>query len=267
MTNAAGHRRNASPLATLLIALPLATLALLLVPVRAGASPSTVSSMSANAVVAQARAAMTRAGSVSAIGSGTTTIAGIGRAKLTETDYTDAISGSQVVAMTSGKANAAALPSAATLDVAGAVFVNANVPFWTATLGMGTTPAIQVAGRWVQIPTSSPAYGPAAADLTMSSLVQDMFHANAKGYHKGTMQTVDGTRVIAITYVNTGNDSGPVTCDVAAGGYHLPVRVTIGGLTLHLGQWGKAQPVSAPSGVIPLPSLNSSSPSPLPVAV
>jgi hypothetical protein len=66
---------------------------------------------------------------------------------------------------------------------------------------------------------------------------------------------VDGVRTVAITYRNTGNDAGPVTCYVGLGGSHLPVAVTIGGLTLQLSAWGKVRDLAAPTGVIPLPVL------------
>ena len=262
MTIEAGHPYGSARLGIPLIGVSFLVLAFLGVSSPAVASPPSVGSTPARTIIAEARAAMIKAGSVSAAGSGTTTVPGVGRATLTETDYSAADSGSQVATLTSGKPASADLPSATTLDVGGAVYVNGDASFWTATVGMGTMQATQVAGHWVQIPKGSPAYSPAAADLTMSSLVHDLFHA--KNYRKGTIQTVDGTRVIAIAYVNTGDDSGPVTCYVAVGS-HLPVEVTIGGLSLHLGSWGKARAVSTPSGAIPLPALGSSSASALPV--
>ncbi len=206
---------------------------------------------------------MIEAGSVSATGEGMTTVPGPGKALLTETNYTDGSSGSQVVSMTSGSAGSAALPSATTLDVAGSVFVDADAPFWTSTVGLDTVLATQVAGRWVEIPKSSPVYAPAAADLTMASLVEDVFHARA--YRKGGVRTIDGVRAVAITYTNTGSDSGPVVCYLAAGGSHLPIQLTIGGLTLHLGSWGVRRSVESPPGAIPLPDPTSSTSPGLPV--
>ena len=262
MTIEAGHPYGSARLGIPLIGLSCLILAFLGVSSPAVASPPSVGSTPGRTIIAEARAAMIKAGSVSASGSGTTTVPGVGRATLTETDYSDADSGSQVATLTSGRPTSADLPAATTLDVAGAVYVNGDAPFWTATVGMGAVQATQVAGHWVQIPKGSPAYGPAAADLTMSSLVHDLFHA--KTYRKGTIQTVDGSRVIAIAYQNTGDDSGPVTCYVSVGS-HLPVKVTIGGLSLHLGSWGKTRSVAIPPGAIPLPSLGSSSASALPV--
>ena len=206
---------------------------------------------------------MLGAGSVSAHGRGTATLPGVGKVVVVETNYSDATSGSQEVVMTSATGGTATLPSATTLDVDGVVSVNANSPFWTATVGMGAVAADQVAGRWVLIPHSSPAYPPAAADLTMASLTRDMFHAAS--YHRGRVQTIDGQRVIAVSYTNTGNDSGPTTCFVALDGSHLPVMVTIGGLSLRLGSWGKRQVVTVPTGTVPLPELHSSTASGLPV--
>jgi hypothetical protein len=259
----AGHPYGTVRLGALLMAASFAALVFLGASSPAVATSSPVSSESASAIIAQARAAMIRAGSVSAHGQGTTSLPGAGKATITEVNYAGTTSGSQVVTATSGSAATTSLPSATTLDVAGAVYVDGNAPFWKATVGMGTMPAEQVAGLWVQIPRSSPAYAPAAADLTMASLTQDMFHATS--YHRGKIQMVGGQRVFAISYTNTGNDSGPVTCYVTVGSSHLPVLVTIDGLTLHLGSWGTTQSVVAPSGAIPLPDLNSSTASPLPV--
>jgi len=265
MTIEAGHPYGTVRLGAVVIAVSFAALVLLGAsgPAVASSSASGSGSGSASTIVAEARAAMARAGSVSAHGTGTTTLPGVGRATLTETDYAGTTSGSQMVSMTSPDAGPASLPSATTVDVSGDVYVNANSPFWTATVGMGPTPAARIAGQWVRIPAGSPVHVSAAADLTMPSLIHDMFHA--KRYHRAAVLTVDGVRVVAVTYQNTGNDSGPVTCDLALGGSHLPVFVTIGGLSLHLGSWGRTQPLAAPAGAVPLPNLNPSAASGLPV--
>jgi hypothetical protein len=63
-------------------------------------------------------------------------------------------------------------------------------------------------------------------------------------------------RAVTVTYQNAGDDAGPVTCYLAVGGSHLPVMVTIGGLTLHLSGWGKLRALATPPGVVPMPSLN-----------
>jgi len=108
-------------------------------------------------------------------------------------------------------------------------------------------------GMTLQIPSSNALYAGAVADLTMPSLIQDIF--NASTFHKGVDRTVDGVRVITITYTNGGVDSGPATCDIAIKGKHLPVSVTIAGLQLRLSSWGKVQAVVAPQGAIPISSL------------
>ncbi len=261
----AGHPFGTLRRGSLLIAVSVAVLALLAAsgPAVASSSSSSASTTrTAGAIVAEARAAMLRAGSVSAHGGGTTSIPGVGQATVTETDYSEVTSGDQTVSMTSATPGNTALPQANTVDVSGVVYVEANAPFWTSTVGMPAGSATQIAGQWVLVPKNSPAYGPAAADLTMPSLVQDMF--DAKSYRKGAVRTVDGVRAIAITYQNSGNDSGPATCYVSVNRSHLPVLLTIGGLTLHLGSWGHAQPVSAPAATVPLPSLGTSMASALP---
>jgi hypothetical protein len=135
-------------------------------------------------------------------------------------------------------------------DVDGRVYVNANAAFWTGSAALSVPQAVEVANRWVQVPQSNPFYSLAAADLTMHSLIADLF--NAKIFHKGRIVSVDGVRTIAITYTNTGNDPGPATCDVALGGRHLPVAVSLGGITFHLTSWGATKVITDPGGAVPL---------------
>jgi len=259
MSVEAGHPYGTIRLGTVVIAASFAVLVLLGAsgPDPAPASAAASASTSAGALVAQARAAMARAGSVAAQGQGSTTLPGFGPATLTETDYSGPTSGSQVVSMTSPGAGPTTLPSANTVDVSGALYVNANIPFWTTTVGMGPASATPIAGRWVRIPQHSPAYGPAASDLTMPSLIHDLFHA--RHYGQDGIRTVDGVRVVVLAYRNTGNDAGPVTCDVTLTAPHLPVLATIGGLTLHLGSWGRTQPVAVPPGAVAMPDISGAS--------
>ncbi len=221
------------------------------------ASPSGIGSKPADAIVAAARAAMSQAGSVTAVGRGSTDIPGVGKVTITESDYTDSSSGDQVLKTVSDAGRAGTLPAATTLDVDGHLYVNANTAFWTSSVEVSTAQAALVAGAWVQIPQSSSLYAPAAADLTMPTLTKDMF--DGASYHKGKIQTIDGTRAVKITYTNLGTDSGSATCYVAVGGKHLPVAVIIGGLSLRLESWGKSMAVTAPSGAIPLPDMASPS--------
>ena len=259
------HPLDVPPLGALVLALSF--VALLALGVTASAAASSPSSgthaKAALALITEARAAMTAAGSVSANGSGQVHIPGLGKESVTESDYVSTASGSQVVAVTSGGGGAGTLPSATTLDLAGTVDVDADAPFWKDSMGVDGVQAAEVADRWVQVPNTSPVYAPAAADLTMASLTQDLFDATT--YHEGRTETVDGVRTVAITYRNGGGDAGPVTCYVAVGGSHLPVEVTIGGLTLHLGAWGKVRALTAPTGVIPFPAAAAPTTSATPV--
>jgi hypothetical protein len=261
MSTDAGHPYGTLRLGAVVIAASFAALVLLGVSGRAVASSSAPgpTSASAGAVVAEARAAMIRAGSVTAQGAGTTTLPGVGQATLTETDYAGPTSGSQELSTSSPGASPDSLPSADTVDVSGAVYVNADASFWTATVGIAPASATPIAGRWVRIPEGGPVYAAAAADLTMPSLVHDLFHA--RHYQLIGVRTVDGERVDSLTARNTGTDAGPVTVDVSVGGSHLPVLVTIGGLSLHLGSWGTAQPLAAPAGSVPMPDLDGTMPS------
>ncbi len=263
MSNGDGHPLGTPPLGALVVALSFVALLVLGVAATAPVMPPGANAKSALALVTEARAAMTAAGSVSATGSGTTQIPGIGKATLTESDYSDTSSGTQVVKVTSASAGSQALPSATTVDVAGVVDVDADASFWSSTLGVARAQAMELADQWVQVPDGSPAYAPAAADLTMPSLTQDLFDASS--YHKGKTQTVDGVRVVAITYRNSGNDAGPVTCLIDVGGSHLPVEVIIDGLTLHLNGWGKVRVLTAPTKAVPLPALDTPTTSHAPV--
>jgi hypothetical protein len=265
MSTGERHPLDTPPLGAVVLALSFVALLALGVTATAAASASSrgAHARAALILVTESRAAMSAAGSVSANGSGQVHVPGLGEETLTESDYVSAASGSQVVTVTSGGGGGATLPSATTLDLAGTVDVDANAPFWKDSMGVGGVQAAEVADRWVQVPKTSPVYAPAAADLTMPSLTQDLFDATT--YHEGKTGTVDGVRTVAITYRNGGNDAGSVTCYVAVGGSHLPVEVTIGGLTLHLGAWGKVRALTAPTGVIPLPAVAAPTPSGTPV--
>jgi len=211
-------------------------------------------SQSADAIVAQARVAMASAGSVTASGQGPLNIAGVGKVVTRESDYSSATSGSQVLQMSSTHLKSGTvLPSASVLDVGGHLFVDANAPFWSSSAGLTDTEAHEASSRWVQIQPSSDLYASAAADLTMPSLLTDLFSSD--DFHKGSVRTIDGVRTIAITYMNSGNDAGRATCYIALGGSHLPVSVTLGGLSLRLKSWGETKVVTAPANAVQLTSL------------
>ena len=211
---------------------------------------STFTSQSASAIVAQARAAMTAAGSVDAIGSGTIKTASEGTVKAAENDNTGSTSGTQDFLVSSGSTT---VLSASATYVDGNLYTNADAAFWTTDAGATAPQAAALAGKWVQIPPSSPIYAKTAADLTMSTLTKDLF--DAKTFHKGSVQTVDGVRAIKITYTNGGVDEGSATTYVAVGGKHLPVSTDLDGLTLDMTSWGKSVVVSPVVGAVPLASV------------
>lgn len=226
--------------------------------ISASAATSGFSSLPAGAIVALARSAMTQAGSVSASGGGQVTASGAGVVTFNETNYSGKTSGSQMVTVSSVQSGSTAnFPAGSVLVVHGALYVNANAALWSSSAGYSNTKSILLEQKWVQVPPSSSFYDKAAADLTMSSLTKDLFHA--KSYHKGSIRTVDGVRVIEITYANTGADAGRVSAYIALGGKHLPVSVTIGGVALQLGSWGVAKTVTTPQGSVPLASVLTSS--------
>jgi hypothetical protein len=220
----------------------------------ATAKASTFSDQPAARIVAAARSAMSSSGSVEAVGSGHLTTSAGGQTMAAETNYTGPTSGSQVINVTpAGKGSSQQLPQASISLVGGALYVSANAAFWTASAGLPAADGAAVAGRWVEVPASSPIYAPTAADMSMPSLVKDMFHA--KKFHKGTVRKVNGVTVIPIRYTNGGYDSSPTTLYVATGGKHLPVSATISGVTLRFSGWGKPLSVTAPAGAVPLASL------------
>jgi hypothetical protein len=220
--------------------------------VSAQAAP-TFASQPASAIVAQTRAAMTAAGSVSANVSGSGSGSGVGKVELSEQNYSGTTSGIQHLKVTPNRASRAGLPMATVIDVAAQLYTNADAAFWVSSGGMTSTQAAILANRWIQIPSSSPLYATAVADLTMPSLVSDLFSAST--FHKGRIVSIDGVRSIAITYSNAGEDPGPATCDISLGGKHLPIAATIDGITLHFGSWGKTELVNAPKGAVSLSSL------------
>jgi len=206
----------------------------------------------ASAIVTQARAAMAAAGSVSAVGRGSGTASGVGKLELSEQDYSAATSGVQQLKMTSNRSSKADF-TASTIVFNGQVYVDANAAFWVGSAGMTNSQAIDLANRWIQIPSSSPIYDQAAADLTLPSLVSDLF--NATTFHKGRILSIDGVRTISITYSNSGEDAGPASVDIALGGKHLPVASTINGITIRFTSWGNARLVRPPTGAVSLTSL------------
>ncbi len=217
------------------------------------ASPS-FGSQNAAVIIAQSRAAMASAGSVNASGKGSGKIPGLGKITIIEINYSAATSGSQVLKTVAARKNAGiALPSATTLDVGGQLYVRANSLFWSSFSALTETEAVQAANKWVQIQPSSSLYAIAAADLTMPSLLTDLFSSD--NFHKGNVRTIDGVRAIAITYTNTGEDPGHATAYVALGGKHLPVSVSIGGESVRFTSWGQTKAITAPANPVQLTSL------------
>jgi hypothetical protein len=236
----------------------LAVAAIMAVAIAAGVMPAqaastTFASQSASAIVAQTRAAMTAAGSVRANGSGSGAGSGLGKVELSEQNYSGTTSGIQHLKISSNHTSGAGLPAATVMDAVGQLYTNADAAFWVSSAGMTNSQAAILANRWIQIPSSNPLYATAVADLTMPSLVSDLFSATT--FHKGRIVSIGGVRSIVITYSNSGNDAGPATCDIPLGGKHLPVAATIDGITFHFGSWGKADVISAPKGAVSLSSL------------
>jgi hypothetical protein len=220
-------------------------------PARAGSA--SFGSQSAAAIIAEARSAMTASGSVNATGSGIFKT-GHRKVKESETGYVGSQTGDQLFRMmwSPTSSGTTELPSGFESDMAGQLYVNANETFWFSTVGLPMSQAIQATNRWIQVPADNPVYAPLAADLTMCSLVTDLF--NAKTYHKGRIRVVDGVRSISISYTNAGVDKGPTTCDISLGGKHLPVAVKPGGILIHLSAWGETKTIVAPEGALPLSS-------------
>jgi hypothetical protein len=192
--------------------------------------------------------------SVFANGRGIGTIPGAGKVEITEKDYSAATSGTQQLQIKSKTGSDVNL-AGSTWDVDGRVYVDGNAEFWSNSAGLSDSQATEVANRWVQIPPNNSLYATAAADLTIPSLISDMF--SAKTFHKGHIVSVDGVRTISITYTNTGSDAGRATCDVALTGTHLPVAVSINGITFHLKSWATTKAVADPPGAVLLPSASS----------
>lgn len=195
---------------------------------------------------------MTAAGSVSASGTAEANIPGTGVVTITETDYLGKSSGSQMVTGSS-----ATVPAGNLLVVDGTLYANANGAFWSNAAGYSEAKSTLVAQKWVEISPNVSFYKKVAADITLPSLTKDIFHAQT--YHKGAVRTIDGVPAIEITYMNSGYDPGRVTTYVALGGKHLPVSVTIGGVSFEFASWGVPRTIVAPSGSVMLATLLASS--------
>jgi hypothetical protein len=243
--------RRARRLGTLAALAGLSVPLLGLTPSSAGAA-SSFSSQSAARIMAAARSAMKRAGSVVASGSGEVSITGVGNAHISELNYSGPKSGTEISSFTSTNKKAA-LPSGSATLVNGALYVYANQAFWATDPHVTTKQAAALAYRWIEIPKNGALYSNEAADLTMSTLIVDLF--TAKSYHKGKVQTVDGTKAITISYKTTGVDAGSTTAVIPIGGSHLPLSVSETGIPFRLTSWGQRKTVSAPKGAVVFESL------------
>jgi hypothetical protein len=212
-----------------------------------------IAPQSARAMVAEARAAMTSEGWVSAHGSATTSTPGGGKATVTETDVSGPTSGTQTVTVTATKDGTSQVLRASVVVVDGSLYMNANAGFWENSGDVPANQAAAVANRWIEVPTSSAIYAEAAADLTMPSVVSDLFHART--FDKGKVVVIKGVPGVRITYDNGGADPGRAVSVLAVAGHHLPISIDVGGENLQLGSWGKATAVAVPPGSIPLASV------------
>ncbi len=116
---------------------------------------------SASSIVAAARSAMTSAGAVSATGTDTEDVAGLGTVHYTVTNYSGPTAGSQVLKSTGTQTHSSsAAPSETTLIKNGALYVNANAPFWSGSAGVPQQTAALMANKWISIPKGSALYAP-----------------------------------------------------------------------------------------------------------
>lgn len=213
---------------------------------------SSFSSQSAAKIMAAARSAMRHAGSVVASGSGEVSVKGLGNAHISELNYSGPTSGTEISSFTSTNKNAV-LPSGSAVLVNGALYVYANKAFWATDPKVTTKQAVTLAFRWITIPKSSALYTNEVADLTMSSLITDLFTATR--YRKGAVRSVNGVQAIAISYKTSGIDAGQSTALVPISGSHLPLSVSETGIPFKLDSWGTRKKVATPKGSVPFQSI------------
>jgi len=249
ITNRHSHR---APRIGALAAVVTLSLALLGSFASGAGATSSFTSHSAAQIMATARSAMKAAGSVIATGSGEVSITGVGNAHISEQNYSGPTSGTQRAVFTSTTSKTP-LPSGAVTLVGNALYVYANAPFWATAPNVNAAQATALSYKWIEILKSSPLYASEAADLTLPSLIVDLF--TAKSYHKGSIRTVNGTKCIQISYKTTGVDAGATSTLIPIGGSHLPVSVSETDLPFRLTSWGKKKTVSVPSGAVLFSSL------------
>jgi hypothetical protein len=124
-------------------------------------------------------------------------------------------------------------------------------------MGYKSAAARRYAGRWIEVPRSSPDYAPIAAGQTLSSAVTETAMAGALRLLAKT--TKDGVSVVPIAGTFTsGAVSGTETLFVRATGAPLPVEedFTVNGMTstAKYRDWNEAVVITAPRGAVPIGS-------------
>jgi hypothetical protein len=177
-------RRSAAIVAMAVVASPGVAVAAMFTPKDFASQPAT-------AIVASASRAMNSESSVIATFSAATRLPIVGQVIIHETNYLGQTSGSQILRLSypSGRSGAA-LPAGTTLNVKGALYMNGNAAFWEMIAHLSATSDTRVANRWIRVAASDSIYHTAIADTTISSGVEDLFHA--KTYKKGLSKVVSG---------------------------------------------------------------------------
>ena len=123
-------------------------------------------------------------------------------------------------------------------------------------MGLRTSQAVGLAGRWISIPHRSPAYGPIAADVTFGSFIRYLLPQHQLSLVHGT---VGGTKVTGVHgTARLEGISETLTVYAPTGTKPLPIAVTYvvhgpnGGTgTTSISRWNEPLRVTAPTHAIP----------------
>lgn len=117
----------------------------------------------------------------------------------------------------------------------------------------------QIAGKWVQVPSTDQGYSNVAADIDLASVLADT--TPTAPLTETAPTTVDGQKVIGITggLPAAAHATGTCTLYVTAGAHPLPVAFTtaVAGSPSRIDftRWGVAQTLTPPPGAIPASSV------------
>lgn len=117
----------------------------------------------------------------------------------------------------------------------------------------------QIAGKWVQVPSTDQGYSSVAADIDLAAVLADTTPSAPLTETAAT--TVDGQKVLGISggLPAVAHATGTCTLYVSAGAHPVPVAFTTTAsgspARVDFSRWGVTQTLTAPAGAIPASSV------------